>query len=107
MSETPQQNKTPDPMEIRISMRVYLNLVVAYSLVSFVINATADGLGEPSYASASMALAIVFGGCYLRFLSLRGEEVAMPLSFIVLIVLLGVVLAFKVRAIISFMLGTF
>lgn len=107
MSDTPRQNKSPDPVDIRISTRVFLNLVIAYCLVFFITNTMTNGIGEISHASANMALAMVFGGCYLRFLSLRGEEVAMPLWFIVLIVLIGVVLAFNVRAIMSFLSGTF
>lgn len=107
MCKMPKQNKISIPLEIRISTRVFLNLVVAYSLVWFVINAMTDGLGEIGYASAIMAFAIVLGGGYLRFLSLRGEEVVMPLWFITLIVLLGIVLSFNARAIISFMLGEF
>lgn len=107
MSDTPRQNKSPYPVDIRISTRVFLNLVIAYSLAFFITNAMTNGMGEISHASAIMALAMVLGGCYLRFLSRRGDEVVMPLWFIVLVVLIGVVLAFNVRAIISFLSGTF
>ena len=64
MCKMPKQNKISIPLEIRISTRVFLNLVVAYSLVWFVINAMTDGLGEIGYASAIMAFAIVLGGVF-------------------------------------------
>ena len=73
MCKMPKQNKISIPLEIRISTRVFLNLVVAYSLVWFVINAMTDGLGEIGYASAIMAFAIVLGGVFkISFIARRG-----------------------------------